>query len=280
MQFISNFYHVLRSLITSITAAADFRLARQSMLADGTLSTNETNILKRVSLQVHRSDEMYVPFNAKHYLSVGLSAIRCIDAALAQSGRVHSVQSILDFPCGFGRVLRFLKTKYPNAEITVAEIDKIALDYCRRIFFVETVASDKKLSELSLSRKFDLIWCGSLITHLNAAAARDLLKLFYNHLAPGGLCIFSSHGKYSINCIENNMKSYGLSKKARNSLVSQFHRDGYGYADYDSLREYGISAASHEYMKQIASEAGGWTEIYFRERGWDNHHDVYGYIMA
>jgi hypothetical protein len=31
------------------------------------------------------------------------------------------VRSILDFPCGHGRVARLLRVKYPNAEITVGK---------------------------------------------------------------------------------------------------------------------------------------------------------------
>ncbi len=49
---------------------------------------------------------------------------------------------------------------------------------------------------------------------------------------------------------------------------------GYGYADYAGPG-YGISAITRERMSELAASAGGWKEVLFLERGWDQHHDVY-----
>jgi SAM-dependent methyltransferase len=187
------------------------------------------------------------------------------------------VGSILDFPCGYGRVLRFLRVKFPEAGITAAEINTSALDFCKDVFSVKSVISDIDFRGLSLPGKFDLIWCGSLITHIDERATADLLKFFYDHLSPGGLCVFTTHGRLSVERIEKKTKTYELTASAQQEVLSQFHDKGYGYADYRNRQGYGISVVSHERMLAIARGVGQWTETSFLERGWDNHHDVFGF---
>jgi SAM-dependent methyltransferase len=257
------------------TIKDDFRLAKLRLLSSGTLSANEKTLLNRVSLRVHYSDGMYVTFEALHYLSVGLSAIRCIEGALQKSPGHNAVRCILDFPSGYGRVLRYLRAQFPDAAITVAEIDRRALEFCTRAFSAKSVVSDTDF-KLSLAERFDLIWCGSLVTHIREKATADLLKFFYEHLLPGGLCVFTTHGQLSAEWIEKNKETYGLSEDARRKVLSQFHDTGYGYADYGQEQECGVSVASHDRILAIARGVGHWNETFYLEHGWDNHQDVYG----
>jgi SAM-dependent methyltransferase len=258
----------------------DFRRAKKDLLVLRSLSREEKDWLEKVSLKVHPKDRMYETSAARHYLSVGLSAGRCIDEALGHSRKNRAVRSILDFPCGYGRVLRFLKVRFPNAEIVACEIDPMALEFCKRVFYLKTVMSDKKFSKVSLPGQFDLIWSGSLVTHLDENRTSELLRFFYEHLAPGGLCLFTAHGRTSLEWIQDKVQAYGLSASAQQKLLSEFHERGYGYADYESTDGYGISVVSHDRMAEIACSIGQWTESVFFERGWDNHQDVYGFTKA
>src|SRR5437660_10051009 len=83
-----------------------------------------------------------------HYLSVGLSANRCIREALRSAGKTVQGGSILDFPSGYGRVLRFLRMEFPDSDITAAETDGRALDFCRRSFDVTPFLSNARSSVL------------------------------------------------------------------------------------------------------------------------------------
>ena len=66
-----------------------------------------------VSLNVDPFDTMYVPGKEDHYLLVGLSAIRCIEAVLENvSIAAGEIRSILDFPVGYGE----------SAEISQGEV--------------------------------------------------------------------------------------------------------------------------------------------------------------
>lgn len=258
---------------------SELSYARRKLLSSSALSDDEKDLLNKVSIQTHQKDAMYVPFAASHYLSVGLSALNCVEDALKKSERPDAVRRILNFACGYGRELRFLRARFPNAEITASEIDPKALDFCERIFSVKSVLSETDFSRLSLADKFDLIWCGSLITHLNERATTDLLRFFNAHLSPGGLCLFTTHGQLPVERMENGQSSYGLTAAAIQSLLLMYSETGYGFADYKNRQEYGISAVSNKRMLEIAREAGQWKELSFLERGWDNYQDVYGFIL-
>ena len=131
---------------------------------------------------------------------------------------------------------------FPNAKITAAEIDRTALDFCRRHFAVTTFLSKTSLSDLNLPRRFDLIWCGSLLTHIDEQVASDLLQFFHDHLSDQGLCVFTTQGRRSIEWIEGKKCTYGLSEDAQQKVIREFQSKGYGYADYPNQSGYGVSA--------------------------------------
>jgi SAM-dependent methyltransferase len=270
----------IRQIRRSLRRGLDFRAARESLLTSPDLGPEGKRWLNQVSLKVHSDDQMYVASAAQQYLTVGLSALRCVNKALKIS-RTSAVRTILDLPCGHGRVLRFLKAAFPEARVVACDIDAMAVSFCKRAFSVEAILSNETFT-LSLPMKFDLIWCGSLATHIDEARARDLLRFFYANLAPGGLCLVTTHGQTSAQWLRTGdpqASAYrGLSVSGQQTVLRDFAESGYGYADYESQVGYGISIVSRSRMKEIACSAGAWTESFFLERGWADHHDVYGFL--
>src|SRR5215203_1048777 len=92
------------SFNSTLERVKDFRSAKRKLLSSSTTPANEKALLQKVSMEVHPNDGMYGG-NAVHYLGVGLSAIHCIELALAKLNGDKSIRKILDFPCGYGRVL-------------------------------------------------------------------------------------------------------------------------------------------------------------------------------
>lgn len=279
MQLIRRSYDVLKSRTFGKLNRSGLNSALKKLLSD-TLTRQENALLSHVSARVHSNDAMYAISSDQEYLSAGLSALRCIQYSLSQSNKDKEVRAILDFPCGYGRVLRFLKAGFPDADITVSDIDGEALDFCRRVFAVSPEMSNRDFRKLSISKKFDLIWSGSLITHIDESAATHLLKFFRNHLAPGGLCIFTTHGQVVADSIQNKQPIFGLTEDAQQQIISQFHQSGYGYADYPNQHGVGISVISRERMRSIACSVGQWKELCYLEHGWDNLQDVYSFHLT
>lgn len=271
---------MLRRLMTWIRSSGwaqnQLPTARDQLMNDPLLSSEEKDLLGRVALKVDPSDEMFIPGRAHHYLQVGLSAIRCIEAGFGQGDDLDdSKLSILDFPCGHGRVLRFLRARYPSADITVTEIDTEALKFCEATFDCRGVQSTPDFDEITLPGPFDLVWCGSLLTHLSEDDAKAFLSLICRNLSTQGVLFVTTHGQLSVDRISTGKDFYGLTKQAEREILSQFEKTGYGYAGYKPGSRYGISVVSRDRMRQLVAETGSWQEISFLEHGWDDHQDVY-----
>jgi SAM-dependent methyltransferase len=244
-------------------------------LKDRSLTPDEKQLLKGVSLKVSTLDSMYVLGQADHYLLVGLSAIRSIEAALESAGiKSSGIASILDFPVGYGRVLRFLKLRFPQARISGAELDSSAMKFCIREFSIEPVSTGQDFAQLSAPGKFDLIWCGSLVTHINEDSTIALLRFFRDHLTDNGICIFSAHGQTAADQLRQKRNTYHLGLPEQEHLLRQYEQTDYGYVDYAGALGYGISLVSPERMKKLISQLGAC--VFFQPTVWDHHHDVYG----
>ena len=259
----------------------DLRSARKALLRSDALSKDEKYLLRNVSLRVHPND-LYLPGGGRHYLSIGLTSLRGINAALDHAP--HSVRTILDLPSGHGRILRFLKVCFPLATICACDIVPEEVEFCRREFDAEAIISNQDFAKVSLPGPFDLIWSGSLLTHVDECRASELLRLYHRNLAPGGLCVFTMHGSTSAEWLRSRAETYNLTEISRQKVLSEFDNRGYGYADYEPGSgydiSYGISVATRARIVEIASAAGNWTFSSFFERGWSNHHDVYGFTKG
>ncbi len=258
------------------TVSQEPRQARQQLLADRSLSEADRALLAQVSTRIYYNDGMYHG-DGVHYLKVGLSAISCINEALKSAG-LKDVRKILDLPCGSGRVLRFLAQRFPEAEITACELERGPVEFCVRTFGARPAYSSLNLDEVSFDRKFDLIWCGSLVTHLNAAGIAALLRLFQRHLETGGLMIFTTHGDFVARRLPTRDFDYGLTQEQIDGIGRDYPKTGYGFTDYPGEKDYGVSLTSPEWIRARVREIGGLREVYFRERGWDNHQDVFGFV--
>jgi SAM-dependent methyltransferase len=251
------------------------------------LDEAEKRLVSRISLKVSASDYMYVDGWSTSYLTAGLSAGRVIRASLDAARKVMSGGAVLDFPCGYGRILRFLKEMFPDSRVVGVEIDTEALKFCRRTFSVEAYESSpvRRFTSLCLPHKFDLIWCGSLITHIDEQAALDLLTFFCRHLADGGVCVFTTLGaKVADEMGDSKSQHSHFTEEGVRKAVREYQETGYGYTDYaradkQSPASHGVSLTSPPHMLDMARSVGPWEPIYYLERGWHELQDVYGFML-
>ncbi len=251
-------------------------LQKRRLLSDPSLSAGERELLSKVSSRVYPGDGMYHGDGA-HYFKVGLSATACIDEALANAA-LPAPRAILDFPCGSGRVLRFLVQRFPQAEVTACELDRGPVEFCVRTFGARPAFSLLNLDEVSLDAEFDLIWCGSLVTHLDEGGIASLLRLFKRHLAAGGLIIFTTHGDFVQQRIPTRDFDYGLDQEQIDRIGVDYAATGYGFENYLEEQGYGVSLTSPAWIRARVAELGSLREVFFKARGWDDHQDVFGFV--
>ena len=126
------------------------------------------------------------PDRLEQYFLVGIEGLRLIPGRARDRRQTPDPKTILDLPCGYGRVLRLLRAAFPDAAITASDLDRGGVRFCEQTFGVEGAFSQRQLDDLSLGHTYELVWCGSLLTHLPEEDARAALRALVRHLAPGG----------------------------------------------------------------------------------------------
>ena len=221
---------------------------------------------------IAENDEMFSG-DTSRYFGVGQSALANIIQAMEVANK-SNCQSILDMPCGYGRVLRFLRAKFPAAEITACDLNPGAVDFCVSTFGVKGTYSQKYPDNLRLRDKFDLIWCGSLLTHLDLPLWKVFIDFFSDHLRESGILTFTTHGRLSVKWIFDHQYDYGLDRKDIPNILNCYKSTGFGYLNYPHVAGYGISIASPAKVLAELQCHADLKILSFVEAGWDNHQDV------
>lgn len=227
-----------------------------------------------VSREISPRDEMLAG-NEAHYFDVGESALRCIESALFTANRSPAtVHQILDLPCGHGRVMRFLRKRFPHARLTACDLNLDGVEFCARTFGAVPLASSVQVDAIPLHADFDLIWCGSLLTHLPAEASRAFLRRFHRALQPDGLLVFTMHGRHYETELTRGHHRCGLNPAQIARLLADYQQHDFGYVDYDDQSGYGISLARPGFVMEKFFPAADWRVITYHELGWDKRQDV------
>jgi SAM-dependent methyltransferase len=266
------------------TRASRTEAQKKLLLTEPSLEDWERELLTQTSSRIFHNDGMYAGDGAR-YFKVGLSAMSCIDEAV-RNARLEKIENILDLPCGGGRVLRFLPCRFPAAKVWACDLQRDMVDFCAREFSATPVYSAADFDQLSIDASFDLIWCGSLVTHLNAPGIRSLLGFFSRHLRPGGVLVLSTHGERAAELMLNQEIDYGVSGEALKQAIARFRADGFGFASYPNEDDYGVPTNEGQYGISLTARAWiaataqteGLEEEYFAAHGWDNHQDVFGFL--
>jgi 2-polyprenyl-3-methyl-5-hydroxy-6-metoxy-1,4-benzoquinol methylase len=131
--------------------------------------------------------------NAIHSFDVGASALANIRRALEVSGETS--RQILDFSCGAGRVTRWLRAAFPSAAIEGCDLRESDLQFVSKTFGVRTWTASIDVNELLPTSRYDLIWVGSVFTHLSKDISVQLFDRLVSWLNPRGILVFTSHGR-------------------------------------------------------------------------------------
>jgi SAM-dependent methyltransferase len=227
----------------------------------------------RVIDRIGHKDGMFKKGFEEHYFSVGRSALEAVRMAMLAARR-DDFRTILDLPCGHGRVLRALKGAFPRAHFTACDLNRAGVDFCVENFRAVGDYSNPEPGKIALEGPYDLIWSGSLLTHLSEAPYIEFLNLFSKLLAPGGVFVATTHGRHVAARLRAGTHTYKLAPESLPGVVAQYDAAGFGYADYPGTGGYGISVNKPEWLIQKLSQIPGLRIAMFSEKFWDGHQDV------
>ena len=228
--------------------------------------------------------------NEGHYFGVGRNALELVVkcALLAKRDRFDR---ILDLPSGHGRVLRYLDAAFPEAEITACEIDVDGVQYCADALGAVPIMSKEIPEEIELTGSFDLIWCGSLFTHIDIERWWDFLKVFARHLSANGLLIFTTAGRFVASLAREGITHQWRGVEDSQKALEDFEQKGYVFRrtvsrTVDRAMESGETNSTKDFsygqtyvlpwrVLQGVAKITSLSTLTCFERGWDNRQDVY-----
>jgi CBS domain-containing protein len=293
----------LQSALARLTGAGGGRLpVVEGPKLVGVISKAEVDTYRRAMQELGPSAERLVeeisPADQMHelgrptYLWTGVAALQPIRVALAAADR-DSVDNVLDFGSGHGRVLRTLKAAFPHARLTACDLDRDAVDFCARTFGASPVYSDVDPARIEIEDRFDLIWSGSLFTHIDAPRWPGFLGLLASLLAPGGVLVFTTAGRSvaaemregageqvftpsgrSVAAEMREGEYRGLTADLARGLLEDFDRTGFGYRDYPGQAGYGHSRARPSWVCGQIEQTAGIELLGYTERGWNGRQDA------
>lgn len=203
----------------------------------------------KVDRTIAPQDTMVAAENPEQYFDLGRRALELIHFSSVHCDKPH-YPAILDLPCGHGRVLRWLRAHYGYAHITACDLDRDGVDFCAQQFNATPVYSQPDLHQLPFTAQFDLIWVGSLVTHLRQdrwLATLDCLVKWTNEC---GVIIFSTQGRTAASLLAKGRKNVAENiDKA--TLLADFARTGFAYQRYfesNAEEDYGFALTSPEWI--------------------------------
>jgi SAM-dependent methyltransferase len=230
--------------------------------------------IRAVSTDISPNDRMFAIEGVRaFYLWVGASAIGCIRRSLALVDR-REPRNILDFACGHGRVLRMLRAAFPDAELTACDVLEDGVKFCAETFGATGVLSHPDPARVTIDGRFDLVWSGSLFTHLDMPRWSGFFDLVESVLEPGGLFVFTVQGGHTADSWRNGVPEPQHPREAMDRILAGYDTAGFGYGDYTGMRDWGDALVRPEWVRAMIAGRDALELVDYLESGWAGAQDV------
>jgi len=193
-------------------------------------------------------DTMLAPGLETQYFDIGSRALELVKFSSELCDKPH-YPNILDLPCGYGRVMRWLRANYHYARITACDLERGGVDFCRDRFGALPVYSQPDLRKLPFAAQFDLIWVGSLVTHLPLDRWLTTLDCLIKWTSDCGVIILSTQGRYFTSLLARKQR-FVVENIHQKPLLEEFSRTGFAFQPYfeEKNGDYGIAVSSPEWV--------------------------------
>jgi SAM-dependent methyltransferase len=217
-----------------------------------------------INQAIHPDDHMY-NFGRDWYDSVGRAAVEAIVAPLAASW-IDEIRTCLDFGCGHGRVARHLRAFLPDTKLYFCDVE--GADFCAEQFGGEVVSAAGDIANADLPGDVDLIWVGSVFTHLNYARMQALAEKLLGRLSRNGLLVATFAGRGAIRHLQD---APPIPLPRWTALLADYEAHGVGHADYEGTTGWGTGLITPGRIWELGKDA---RLVHFAEAGWAGRQDV------
>jgi SAM-dependent methyltransferase len=182
--------------------------------------------------------------------------------------RKDTCESLLDFACGYGRALRFFRAAFPEAKLVASDISTEAVDFCTQEFGALPVYSHEDPHAIDLPGPFDVIWVGSLFSHVPESRWIEFLDLLTSVLSEDGLLVFTVQGRNVRRQLLSGELEWSLTEADTEQIVRGYDETGFGYADWIGATSYGTTLNRPSWVTRQIEDRPGLRLVGYRETGW------------
>jgi SAM-dependent methyltransferase len=215
----------------------------------------------------------------QHYLSVGEEAVQIATRVLLGNLR-GPPETILDFPSGSGRVTRHLRAMFPGARIGACDLNPEHVAFCEQQFGAEPILSRENLDDLDIRPEWDLVFCGSLLTHLPESLFWPAVRFIARALSPTGIAVVTLEGRRAEDIQDRAWKL--IDDERFEKIRRRYRRTGFGFADYvGDMRRlfpaqsgYGVALVKPSWVMAGLEQMSEIRILGYTERAWDDHQDM------
>ena len=113
---------------------------------------------------------------------------------------INSETKILDFGCGWGRIVRFFFKDVKSENVFGIDVDADIIEICKNTLPYGDFSVCNPLSPVKFQEdSFDIIFAYSVFSHLRSDVASNWVQEFARILKPGGLLIATTRGEWFLN---------------------------------------------------------------------------------
>jgi len=211
---------------------------------------------------IHPHDDMWAS-SKEWYWHLGSWCVECVLRGLSTT-TLPRVGKVLEVACNYGRSGRHLRAAFPEAEIWYNDIHEGA-DFCAKEFGGHSLRLDLEATQAPLPN-CDVVWIGSLFTHLTEAKTKSWLNYLSSQLNQGGIIAATFHGRRSAEVF----REYHAHLVDATWPVAE--QTGWGYVPYDKTQpEWGFSMNTAAKLAELAAEVPGMRIGDLTEAGWGPH---------
>lgn len=169
-------------------------------------------------------------------LRAGFAFYQVVKRTAVSCGRpLISDTSVLDFGCGWGRVLRFLLKDVSADHLKGVDIDPVGIATCRESMpYVDFTQSNVEPPLDFAAETFDVIYAYSVFSHLPEGLHLDWLAELSRVLRPGGLLLVTTQSRSFLAACRQ-LQERGTYEDAWQKQVAEGFEDiDAAMADYDA----------------------------------------------
>lgn len=159
---------------------------------------------------------------------------------------------VLDYGCGWGRMLRLMPYFAKVENIYGVDPTKKSIELCQDYNVPATTKIIPELPEnIPFDEKFDLIYAYSVFTHMNDEVAANAMNLYRKHISEDGIvCVTVRPRAYW----KGRPSGGNINESQRKALLSSHDKNGYAFISYHDNKhggptKWGDTSFTLEYIK-------------------------------